>query len=245
MPRKSVVLVSGGADSTYAALRELRETDHEVHLHHHCYQFGFSDVQHDRMERIALMAMDRLDNYIIPKMKKDERKFTFTRSASDYSDLPADSKPNGQRNQYAHVGGYVCCALGASRLVTGHRFGSQGSVTGDNTEERERIFKLFLAHFGAHARFIPKDIEWNLPAWDYDNDQARPKGEIWDYLGDYAELTSSCLNPKRADDGVWEQCDNRWLIERQFKGKPREPVRCWQCDATNKELGRIPDVRKV
>tara|TARA_R110002051_G_scaffold320462_1_gene405823 strand:- start:559 stop:1296 length:738 start_codon:yes stop_codon:yes gene_type:complete len=239
MPLKSVVLISGGADSLYCALRELRETDNEVHLHRHKYQFGYAEYQHSRMQSIASMASDRLDNYILPWLRDNERPFSYSVSSSDFSELPEGSMQIGNKSHLSYVGGYVCTALGAGRLITGH----QMMTPSNGPRNHPRMMSLFLGSFDEGRSVLPKDVEWYFPCWNYDLDKGRGKKEICDYIGPLVDLTNSCLNPKKSDDGVWEQCGNRWPIQHYKDGVKTSAIRCWQCDESQDTLGRIPDIR--
>jgi len=241
MPLKSVVLLSGGSDSLYAVLRELRETENEVHLHHHAYQCGKSPHQHDRNERIIKTSHSRLNEVIIPWLRANEREFNFTQSSSDFSGLPPDIYTVGNKNHCCYIGGHVCATIGASRLVTGHQMKRD-----DNPGPMgvPRMLALFSNSFGHMAAPIPPDLEWYFPCWNYDTNKSRGKKEVCAYLGDLIHMTSSCLNPRQADDGVWEQCRNRWPLDNSFKGKTSE-THCWQCKDVFDTTGFHPDLRKA
>lgn len=239
MPRKSVVLISGGADSFYAAARELAETDNEVHLHYHSLMHGITDIQRDRCERRHAAQLDRLENYILPWLKANRREFHFHKSSSDYSHMPEGSKVVGNKHNCATVGAYVCMQLGADRLITGHGFKGL-SPTGNAYSTRQDMADIVAAHLKEFRNTIPLELEWYLHNWDDAAGESIPKADIWEYLGDQANLTLSCENPKQLG-GVWVQCGNEWPLE----VSETFSTTCSQCERTMEELGYIPDVRKV
>ena len=76
MRRRTLLLLSGGLDSTTAAVKLLRETDHDLHLHF----IDFRTVYH--RHRAEAQAVSKL----LPHLRKI-REFEFSSTLQDYSKL--------------------------------------------------------------------------------------------------------------------------------------------------------------
>ena len=241
MPLKSLVMISGGADSLYSILRELRETKNEVHAHRHNFiRSGHPDF----VKRVKLKSKAEQfnwDEFIHPWLKANERPFSYSTVVSDYSTLPAEAiivKPNTYLFMAA---GFIAMNINASRVLTGHYKLKRYS---DGSQTLSDIQKILTCTFGEDTKPIPRDFEWFCWPYDYDIQKPRTKKDIYDYLGDdLTNMTMSCASPFYNDaENIWEWCDNRATVK---TSKGADSATCHHCANIKKLLTKLPDIRNV
>jgi 7-cyano-7-deazaguanine synthase in queuosine biosynthesis len=178
MRRRTLVLLSGGLDSTTAAVKLLRETDDDLHLH-------FIDFRTDRhRHRAEAVAVARL----LPHLRAI-RSFAFSSTQQDYSRLgsPVD----------LHM--YCFTAAQLVRMLRNWKVDriATGLMRGDRDVAWEHRRRVANAIFDACLADLPPDDRptWFFPCLDLS------KAEEMAYIGvELFRLTWSCRRPIEAGD---------------------------------------------
>jgi len=192
-PHKTLVLLSGGADSFYCILKQLRETDDVIHVHSHWLENNrpLSDDAHVKNKLKA--EKEHRDKYVIPWLQRNEREFTTSFSYHDFSDMPQDAFFVNRTRFTLYIAAMYGQAYGVGRILSGHDF-SMGFPKYNNGDCEKIISAGWLGR-------PPEDLEWITPRAHL------PKEKVYEYLGDLADLTFSCNAPRLQQDGVWQWCE--------------------------------------
>lgn len=174
MRRRTLMLVSGGLDSTTAAFKLLRETDDDIHIHFIDYR-----TDHHR-HRAEAQAVARL----IPKWR-EVREFEYTSTKQDYSKLgsPVDL------HMYCFTAAQVVRMrpeqMRFDRVATGLVRNDRAIQWAHRRAVAESIFNACLADWPEDER-----PTWCYPCFDM------TKADAIKYLGpELYALTWSCRRP--------------------------------------------------
>ncbi len=189
---RSLVLWSGGVDSTYALKRLLAETRDEVFSHHVEVQRWNSGEGPGLRSRFEALAIERLRD----ALAAETRGFVHTTSRVD---LPACGPVHGQAALLAFLGGLAAMGHGFTpfdRILVGVNADTDPGWDPDSAAcalRRTRLARALRAAWGGDE--VPRVYLWD----------PRPhKVAMVDYLGPrLAALTVSCRAPREApEDGT-------------------------------------------
>ena len=175
---KTLIMFSGGLDSTVALVKLLEETDDDIHVHHINY---YNIEGRAESEKIATSK-------IIPYCQKI-KPFTFTTTTQDYTEIfcPYDT----------HIVRFTAAQIcrgnsGIQRCVSGHC----KDDTNPNT--------ISTAIFNAALSGNPDNIEWHYPCANMTKyDEVKYLEERHPELLD---MIHYCRKPIRVDDN-WLSCN--------------------------------------
>ena len=215
MAKRTLALLSGGADSLYCLLRQLRETDDEI--------FTFS---HRLRNNRPLSNEAHVDNkleaeryhrlyHVLPWLRKHERPFTELGFAEiDFSQMSQERFFVNRTRTTLYVAAMIGHTYGIGRIVSGHYFG-----TGFPLHHQKECHDILRAGYMNNP---PPDFEWITPRAHIS------KSEVYKYLGDLADMTMSCNAPRKTTAGDWLMC-----------GK------CVQCQEILANRKTLPDIRRM
>lgn len=215
---KSLVMWSGGLDSTYTLVRLLNETDDEVYAHH-VHRNARRDDGRDLAatcdyERDAIAVM-------LEYIRKHYRPFTYSESSIDLTAFSAFARDTATSMFFAAQAAMTYQFSPFDRIMIGvNRDEDKRWI--ENTEAYK--FRRMMVNQMVKAVWESEDIPF-FYLWT-----PRPtKQEEADYLPlELFRLTASCRDPKRDDEG-WVLCGKcpecstlAKVVHREFKGGPVE-----------------------
>ncbi len=192
----TLLMFSGGIDSTAALVKLLQESSDPL-IVHHIYKYDAESQYHAEVEAIAV-------NNVLEYCKKNYREFTFTSSKWEFG-LPYFG---WNLTLCAFVGAQVIRSFGdtITRYVVGtHQddvFMQQGIDErgfGDGSRRLQEALGVFYASFGTSNRETLPSIYWPL------KDMTRQ--QVVDSLPkDLLALTWTCRQPIKLANGEFDIC---------------------------------------